>query len=63
MCDHASSCDHSILRLVDDAIWGVVWICDDDRLLRLCCSERNSDEGEDGEEAEFHVAGIRFPCV
>jgi hypothetical protein len=58
MRDHASSSNHSILRLFDDAIWCVVWICNDDRFLGLCCSERNNDEGKNREDAELHFASI-----
>jgi hypothetical protein len=57
--NNASSCKDGLLCLVDNAIWGVVWIGDDNGFLGLCCGHYDSYEGKDRDNSELHSDAIR----
>lgn len=49
VCDHAASGLNGLHSLVENVVWRILWVCDDDGLLR---DHRGQDSHDDSEECE-----------
>lgn len=54
VCDHSTSRFDCVHCLIKDMTWSVVWVCDNDGLLRQLRRQDASNNCKCGEKGEFH---------